>query len=214
MRGLLARSAAWCAAAGLVVLAARTVAYALAPQPTALSVELERSAGGVRLVVLTLAVLGCALTAAVVVLGFAAIAVRERLALESALVLSPPKLRPLRVARRSAFLVVATAAGFALLESYLHWRAGLGWHGVHCLTGPVHRDALPILVGLSLVAAAAGEAVEHLLAWARRTLARFLPLPRVRRLPLRPRRPTDGRLPGPGWLGSALPARGPPLAPG
>jgi hypothetical protein len=214
MRGRLARSSAWCTAAGLVVLAARAMAYALAPQPSALSVELGRSAGGAHLVVLTTGALGCASAAAVTIVGFAGLAVRERLALERAFVLAPPRLRPLRIARRSTYLFVATAAGFALVESYVHWRAGLGWHGVHCLTGPVHRDALPILAALSLVGAAVGEAIEHLLAWARRAFARLLSRPRLRRPCPQPRRPVGMRLLRPGWCGSALPARGPPVARG
>jgi hypothetical protein len=54
------------------------------------------------------------------------------------------------------------------------------------------------------------EAVEHLVAWARRTFARFLS--RARRLQPRGqgRRPNETRLPASGWLGAALPARGPP----
>jgi hypothetical protein len=214
MRGRLARSSAWCATSGLAVLVARTIAYALAPQPSALSVELGRSAGGAHLVVVTLVALGCASTAAVAIVGFAALAVRERLALERALVLALPGFRPLRVARRSAYLFVATATGFALVESYVHWRAGLGWHGLRCLTGPVHRDALPLLAALSLVGAAVGEAIEHLLAWARRAFARPLSRPRVRRPALGPRHSVGTRLLRPGWCGSALPARGPPVAHG
>lgn len=207
----LARPFAWCTAAGLVVLAARAVAYALAPQPTPLSLELERSAGGPRLLVLTAVVLGCGLVTAVGVVGVAALAVRERLALERAPVLSPPHIRPLRLARRSTWLFVTTAAAFALLESYLHLRSGLGWHGLHCLTGPVHRDALPILVALSLVAAAVVEAIEHLVAWARRTFSRFPQRPRPRSLEqLRP--PIDTPTPTVRCLGAALPARGPPAA--
>ena len=71
-----------------------------------------------------------------------------------------------------------------MLESYLHWRAGLGWHGLHCLLGPVHRDAIPVLGALSLLAVAAHGAIEHLLAWARRLvalLAARLPAPARRR---------------------------------
>src|SRR5207302_512042 len=71
------------------------------------------------------------------------------------------------------------------IESYIHWRAGLGWHGIHCLVGPVHRDAIPLLAAFSLVAAAFAEGVSHLLAWARRTIGRFLPSPRL--APVRPR---------------------------
>jgi hypothetical protein len=212
MSGRLVRASAWSTAAALVVLAARTFAYALAPQPTALSLELERAAGGPRLVVVAAVVLGCAAAAAVAMVGLAALAVRERLELERAVVLSPPRIRPLRVSLRATALFVVTALAFALLESYLHWRAGLGWHGLHCLTGPVHRDALPILAALSLVAAAAAEAVEHLVAWAHRTLARFLPRLRPLR-PVGPRiRPLESHVPEGARPGCAPPARGPPRA--
>ncbi len=209
MSGRIARSSAWCTAAALVVLATRTVAYALTAQ-SALSLELERSAGGPRLLVVAVVVLGCASVAALAVVGFAALAVRERLALEHSLVLSPPSVRPMRIAGSSACLFVATAAVFALLESYVHWRAGLGWHGLHCLTGPVHRDALPILAALSLVAGAVIEAIEQLVAWARRAFARLLRRPRALRSARRRLRPVD-RTPRVGWLGAALPARGPPF---
>jgi hypothetical protein len=202
------RAAAWSGTAALVVLAARTIAYALAPRPTPLSLELERSAGGPRLVLLTVAALGLALAAAAAIVGLAALAVRERLALERAVVLAPPRLRPVRFLYAYACLFAATCAAFALLESYVHWRAGLGWHGIECLVGPVHRDALPILAALSLVAVALVRAVEHLVAWARRTLARLLPRLRAIRAPERRRR--LGEPPPRRWIGAALPARGPP----
>ena len=90
------------------------------------------------------------------------------------------------------------------------WRAGLGWHGLHCLVGPVHRDAIPLLAALSLVAVALFAAVEHLLGWMRRTLARLAPEPH----PSRPRpllSPVAARgRPQPAWLAGVLPARGPP----
>ena len=54
-----------------------------------------------------------------------------------------------------------------MFESYLHWRAGIGFHGLSCLVGPVHRNAIPLLAALALAAAALAEAAEHLLAWAR-----------------------------------------------
>jgi hypothetical protein len=62
-------------------------------------------------------------------------------------------------------------SAFAYLESTIHWREGLGWHGLHCLTGQVHRNAIPILGALSLVTAALAAALEHVVAWMRRTLA-------------------------------------------
>jgi hypothetical protein len=50
------------------------------------------------------------------------------------------------------------------------------------LTGPAHRNAIPILAALSLVAAALAAALEHVLAWMRRTIAaalraRLAPIP-------------------------------------
>jgi hypothetical protein len=53
-------------------------------------------------------------------------------------------------------------------------RAGLGFHGLACLIGPVHVDALPVTAGLALVVAAIVTAVEHALRWARRVVARVL----------------------------------------
>src|SRR6478609_5274048 len=152
------------AAVALVVLAARALAYALVPATGGL----EGAAGGPALpaVVLVSAVLG--LGGACAVLWLASLGVRER----ALLVRAPaPRLAVGAFARRAAVLFVVAAAGFVALESYLHWRAGLGFHGLHCLTGPVHHDALPILAALSLVASALIAAVEHVLAWMRRTLA-------------------------------------------
>ena len=54
------------------------------------------------------------------------------------------------VAAQAAFLFAASSLTFVVLETVIHWHAGLGWHGVHCLTGPVHRDAIPLLAALSL----------------------------------------------------------------
>jgi hypothetical protein len=159
--------------AAVIVLGTRSLGYALAPRPTPLSLELQRSAGGPRLVVVVAVALGLALVLSAGVVGIAALAVRERAALEPAAVEAPPQLRPLHLAARYAALFTVTCASFALLESYLHWRAGLDWHGLHCLVGPMHRDAIPLLAALSLVGVALFAALEHLVAWARRTLARL-----------------------------------------
>jgi len=74
---------------------------------------------------------------------------------------------------RAFALWLITMPAFAYLESAIHWREGLGWHGLHCLLGPVHRNAIPILGALSLVAAALAAALEYVFAWMRRTLARI-----------------------------------------
>ena len=74
-------------------------------------------------------------------------------------------------------LSVCTSVAGVLLEAYIHWRAGLGWHGLHCLFGPVHRDLLPFEAGLSFVAAALLAAGEHVAAWMRRTFALLRAVP-------------------------------------
>jgi hypothetical protein len=111
----------------------------------------------------------------------AAVGVAERRLLESRPVVFEPQLRLRRLALRSLALWLLAMPTFALLESYIHWRQGLGWHGLHCLTGPVHRDAIPLLGAFSLVAAALRAALEHVLAWMRRTLAALARQPRLAR---------------------------------
>ena len=64
-----------------------------------------------------------------------------------------------------------------LLEAYVHWREGLGWHGLGCIAGPVHRNLVPIECGLSLVAAALIAVAEHLGRWMRRTFAALRAIP-------------------------------------
>ena len=201
----------WGAAAGLVVLVARALAYALAPQPGLVPGGLERAAGGPRLALVCACTLALAVGLAAAIVGIAALAVRERLALERARVLEPPRLRPARAAVRFVLLFAVTSSAFALLESFLHWRAGLGWHGLHCLVGPVHRDAIPLLAGLSLVAVAAGEAIGHLLGWARRLIARLQPQLLARRSGAALRRRETLLLFCRHWIAGVCPARGPPF---
>jgi hypothetical protein len=202
-----ARLSAWGAAAALVVLSARTLSYALAP-PTILGGGLQAAAGGPRLVTVALvcAALAAAVSAAIV--GLAALAVRERLALTPEHVVAPPVLRPARMVARFTVVFAATSVIFALLESYLHWRAGLGWHGLHCLVGPVHRDALPLLGSLSAVAVAIVTAVEHANSWIRRTIARLRARRVLSRAPLPAPIPTDRVEPR--WLDRSRAPRGPP----
>ena len=96
-----------------------------------------------------------------------------------------PELRLHRLALRAVLLCAASSLAFAGFESYLHWRAGIGFHGLSCLVGPVHRNAIPLLAALALVAAALAEAVLHLIAWMR-AAARELLRPRLFLLPARP----------------------------
>jgi len=154
----------WLPVVALLVLAARWLSYALAA-PSPLSGRLEASAGGPRLVVVTLVSIGLAALVSVLAVWLAALGVRERARLRPERV--APKLRLRRLCLRFAGLYVASSLAFALFESYLHWRAGIGFHGLSCLIGPVHRNALPILAALALASAALAEAAAHVLAWMR-----------------------------------------------
>jgi hypothetical protein len=156
-----ARLLVWPAVVALLVLTARWLAYELAPSP--LARVLEHSAGGPSLVIVTLVSLGLTLLASVLVVWLAAIGVRERARLQPERV--APTLRLRRLGLRAVGLYLVSALTFSLLESYLHWRAGIGFHGLSCLVGPVHRNAIPLLAALALAAAALAEAVEHVLAW-------------------------------------------------
>jgi hypothetical protein len=158
-----ARFLLWPIAVGLLVLSARSLAYALAPGP--LANRFESSAGGPQLVVVALVSLGLAVLVSTLVVWLAALGVRERRRLRPGRV--APELRLRRLAFRAVALYVLSSLAFALFESYLHWRAGIGFHGISCLVGPVHRNVIPLLAALSLTAAALAEAAEHLLGWMR-----------------------------------------------
>ena len=173
-----ARLLLWTAAVALLVLCARMLAYALEPSPLARA--LEHSAGGPSLVVVTLVSLGLAATASTLVVWLASLGVRERARLRPERV--APSLRLRRLALRAVGLYVSSALAFAYFESYLHWREGLGFHGLSCLVGPVHRNAIPILAALALLTAALAEAAGHVLTWMRAVVhelrrRRLLPLP-------------------------------------
>lgn len=165
------RAGIWLVLGAATVLAARAIVYALAPWQTVAVLRLEHEAGGPHLAAVLAVSVGLAALLAAAVLWLAVVAVRERLALEPGGLVTAPRLSLLRLGTRAVFFFAATGVAFAYFESYLHWRAGLGWHGLSCLVGPVHRDAIPLLAALSLLVVAAHGAVEHLLAWARRAVA-------------------------------------------
>jgi len=166
-----ARSVLWLGPVALLVLAARWLTYALAP-PSLLANRLEGSAGGPRLIVVTLVSLALAAAVSTAAVWLAAVGVRERQRLRPEREL--PRIRLQRLVLRAAALTIASSLAFTLVESYVHWRAGLGFHGLSCLFGPVHRNALPVLSALSLVVAAVAEAVQHLQAWARAAVRALL----------------------------------------
>jgi len=166
-----ARALLWLGPVALLVLAARWLTYALAP-PSLLNARLEASAGGPRLIVVTLVSLALAAAVSTAAVWLAVVGVRERQRLRPEREL--PRIRLQRLVLRTVALTVASSLAFALVESYVHWRAGLGFHGLSCLFGPVHRNALPVLSALSLVVAALAEAVQHLQAWARAAVRALL----------------------------------------
>lgn len=180
MRAL--RASLWLALTALVVLGARALAYALAPA-TPLAAALQGRAVGPALPAVAGVSLVLALVLGAVVVWLASLAVRERHLL-SGEVGPAPRLCLRGLAVSAVALWMGSSVAFTGLESLIHARAGLGFHGVECLTGPVHGNALPLLAALSLLAAAFRAAAAHVWAWARRT-ARLL---RARR-PRRARRP-------------------------
>jgi uncharacterized protein YcnI len=200
----------WLALGTLVAFVTRTVVYAFAPSSTSFTSHLAGATGRPSL---TLELVACALAAmgSFAIVGTAAVAIAERRRLEPLALSSSSAIEPVHVARRAVAIFVASSVVFAVVESYVHWRSGLGFHGLRCLTGPVHRDALPFLAALSLVAAAALSAGAHVLAWLRRTIARLIrrvervlrPLRRRLLMPLRVAFPTCGRA-------ASIGARAPP----
>ena len=152
----------------LVVLLARTLAYAALPNPSARF--LRHQAGGPAVPVAALVALGICAVLAVTVCWLVAVAVRERALIERR---DARRFAVARTCALAAWLTVATCFAGGMFEAYLHWRAGLGWHGLHCLVGPVHRELIPFETGLSFVAAAVIAAARHVAGWMRRTFARL-----------------------------------------
>jgi hypothetical protein len=187
----------------LVILGGRAIAYAATPTP------LAGQLGGPRFPVITLVALALAIAISLGVLWLAALGVRERHALDRAE--GPaPRLALARFAQDAVLLGGASLVGFAAVETWLHARAGMHMHWWMCLEGPVHRNAIPILLALSLGTAALLAALRHALAWARRVV-------HVLRRLLQPRAARQaqafvlGHLLPPVWLlARALRARGPP----
>lgn len=201
------RGFAWLGAVILVVLGSRTIAYAISPSP--LAAELSHQAGGPALPVIAVVAVLLAVALSAVIVWLAALGVRERRLLETRPVIGEQRLRLGLLVGRAFALWLITMPAFAYLESTIHWREGLGWHGLHCLVGPVHRNAIPILGALSLVAAALAAALEHVFAWMRRTLARIAAPRRIAGIVSVARPAASEFLPALVFA-SALGARGPP----
>jgi hypothetical protein len=154
----------------LVVLAGRALAYSLTPASPAAK-RLLGQLGGPGPVLVAVTALGLAVVLGTAVLWLGSIGAAERAVLAGAPV---RKLRLKPVLLRAVALFVASALAFAVIESYVHYRDGLGFHGLHCLLGPVHRDALPLLAALSLLASAMHGAAGHLVGAVERAAGRLV----------------------------------------
>jgi hypothetical protein len=205
------RALVWALAAALVVAVSRQIAYALAGD--AVAQRLAGRGGGADPI--WIAVVALTASAAVAVAGawLVAIGVRERCALDLERWAAPAPLQPSRIAARGAALALAANLAFALVESSIHYHEGLGWMGLRCIRGPVHADAAPILIGLSLVVAALVTAADHVLAAVRRTAARRALARRPRPAPAPPRPPLEAAFHASPRLSGANLTRGPPAAP-
>ena len=169
------RGGGWTAVIALVVLVARTLAYALAPDPRAEA--LGQVTGGPRPVVVGAIALGLAGVLAGGVLWISALGVRERHRLRP--LGAAPRMRLVPVLVRACAVALAASLVFATIETSIHVHDGLGFHGLHCLTGPVHENALPLIGALSLIASALVQAVRHAYAFGKRVVAARPPRCRV-----------------------------------
>jgi hypothetical protein len=202
-------AAGWLAVVVLIELCTRALVYALAPSvPERLSGEL----GGPSVVLVTLVALGLATLLSSAVVWLASLGARERWTLDGHLPGEPPPRVPLRLLLlRSSGLWLASTLVFGLVENYIHYRAGMGIHGLACLLGPVHRNAIPVTGALSLLAAASVSAAALLLSWMRRRIASVFGVrPRPARRALPAWSPVARSAPARVLVGRARP-RGPPL---
>jgi hypothetical protein len=200
----------WALVGLFVVSLGRWIAYALAAGT--LAQKLSSQGAGARPAVVAAFSLGAALAATATGLWLVAVGLRERsrLQLHGWASSSRPFSAP-RLLARSAALSAVTIVVFTAVESLIHYEDGLGFHGWHCIAGPVHQNAAPIMIALSLMAAAVVTAVDAVLAAARRVVSRLVLT--VRALPRAGAAWFDAR-PAP-LRGRALhaiaPTRGPPL---
>jgi hypothetical protein len=163
----------WTAALLLVVGLSRQIAYGLSDAP--LAERLSAQGGGTDLTAVAAISLGIAALVSAIGLWLVATGLRERSRLElDGWVDGGRSISPRGVALSTLLMSVASVTVFTSFESWLHYRAGLGFHAYHCLFGPVHENALPILIALSLVVSAAIAAVDAVLAAARRLVAQLV----------------------------------------
>jgi len=200
----------WALVGLFVVSLGRWIAYALAAGT--LAQKLSSQGAGARPAVVAAISLSAALAATATSLWLVAAGLRERSRLElDGWAASSRPFSARRLLTRSAALSAVTIVVFTTVESLIHYEDGLGFHGWHCIAGPVHQNAAPIMIALSLMAAAAVAAVDAVLAATRRVVAalvladRALPRPGTTWVDQRPA-PLRSRS-----RYAIAPTRGPPL---
>jgi hypothetical protein len=157
------RGFAWLGVIALLELAARWVVYGMAPSSAERAGSLGGQLGGPGFTAVLLVALG------------ASLGVRERWQLSDARAPGgPPRIAPGPLLKRAVALTLVGWLVFAAVESLIHMQAGMGFHGLECLIGPVHRNALPVIGGLALLASALVSAAGLVLAWMRRTVGRLV----------------------------------------
>jgi len=163
----------WALVGLFVVSLGRWIAYALAAGT--LAQKLSSQGAGARPAAVAAISLGLALAATATGLWLVAAGLRERSRLElDGWAASSRPFSARRLLARTAALSAATIVVFTTVESLIHYEDGLGFHGWHCIAGPVHQNAAPIMIALSLMAAAVVTAVDAVLAAARRVVARLV----------------------------------------
>ena len=204
------RACGWFAVSTAAAFLARAAVYSFAPTGTPLGTRLAAATGGPSLM-LEIVAFALAACASLAIVGTAVVAVAERRRLDPLALSASPCIEPLQVAKRAVVVMLASSLVFTTVETNVHWRSGLGFHGVRCLTGPVHRDALPFLAALPLLASAVLTAAGHVLAWLRRAIARLVGGVEQALAEHRPRlSPVSNVLVAARELASALGARAPP----
>jgi hypothetical protein len=200
----------WALVGLFVVSLGRWIAYALAAGT--LAQKLSSQGAGVRPAAVAAISLGLALAATATGLWLVAAGLRERSRLElDGWATSSRPFSAGRLLARTAALSAATIVVFTTVESLIHYEDGLGFHGWHCIAGPVHQNAAPIMIALSLMAAAVVTAVDAVLAAARRVVAQLVLAARALPRPAAPWfAPRPAQLRGRSRHAIA-PTRGPPL---
>src|SRR4051812_48996995 len=142
----LRRAGLWLGVVALIELVARALVYGMAPSATARALDGEL--GGPSFAITLVVALGLGAALSTILVWFASVGVRERWTLAAERPAgAPPRVRLGRLLGRAAVLTVVGWLTFAAIETCVHLHAGMGFHGLECLVGPVHRNALPVIGG-------------------------------------------------------------------